>query len=59
MSSIVLKTAKRSTLIPRSKVRDVVAAVYANGNETVSKKNSHPVIRVTKKVSTKTDPVKK
>jgi hypothetical protein len=53
MSSIILKTEKRSTLVPRSKVRNVVADVYANGNEAISKTNSHPTIKVTKKVSTK------
>jgi len=53
MSTIVFKTAKRHTLIPRSKVRKVVAAVYANENGTASRNNPSPVIRVTKRVSTK------
>lgn len=49
MSTIVLKTAKRSTSVPRSKVRRAVTAVYAR---TVS--STRPAVAVvTKRASSK------
>jgi len=51
MSAIVLKTANRATLVPRSKVRNVVAAVYAERNGSISKKDLRPLIKVTKRNS--------
>ena len=59
MSTIVLKTTKRATLIPRSKVRNVVAAVYADSNDSVSKKDFRALVKVTKKESIKTSTAKK
>jgi hypothetical protein len=51
MSVVILKTAKRPTSVPRSKIRKAVAAAYAKKAET--SQTQVAVVRVSKKASPK------
>ncbi len=45
MSTIVLKTAKRETLVPRSKVRLAVADVFGKKTNSFSKKKPAVIVK--------------
>jgi hypothetical protein len=51
MSVVILKTAKRPTSVPRSKIREAVAAVYSKKAET--SQTQVAVVRISKKASPK------
>lgn len=45
MSTIVLKTAKRETIVPRSKIRIAVAEVFGKKESSSSKKQSIVIVK--------------
>ncbi|MGN6214943.1 hypothetical protein [Parafilimonas sp.] len=55
MSEITLKTMKRATTVPRSKIRKAVEAAYA---KPLSAVKAPAVVKITKNTSRKTNTVK-
>jgi hypothetical protein len=53
MGTIVLKTAKRSTSVPRLTIRKAVEAVYAGTIAAPAVKKVSPVVNLTKKNTSK------
>ncbi len=56
MSTITLKTGKRTTSASGQKIKEAVSAAYAQ--KSASSKTTSTVVRVTKKISTKVTPLK-